>query len=236
MNWEENLPDVNVWKPRDNKTNTLSNGLLLTCQAVQSRIVREAEIERQFNIDNFDSGPGIEDLVRRELSQLLPTRYSVDCGVVDDQVGQTAGDYEVLIRNQLWAPAVKLGATSESRRFHYPIESIYSAIEIKQTIGFGELDMAMGKLVRLSRLNRSENPYGHITENQHITKLDKRGQSLNPLQTVVLGTRIQQGVSFRDLAMRFGRINAELNQSQGGMCICLRRGIVLGIRQQCFGP
>ncbi len=27
-----------------------------------------------------------------------------------------------------------------------------------------------------------------------------------------------------------------LNQSQGGMCICLRRGIVLGIRQQCFGP
>ncbi len=28
----------------------------------------------------------------------------------------------------------------------------------------------------------------------------------------------------------------DLNQSQGGMCICLRRGIVLGIRQQCFGP
>ncbi len=27
-----------------------------------------------------------------------------------------------------------------------------------------------------------------------------------------------------------------LNQRQGGMCICLRRGIVLGIRQQCFGP
>ena len=31
-------------------------------------------------------------------------------------------------------------------------------------------------------------------------------------------------------------LSKELNQSQGGMCICLRRGIVLGIRQQCFGP
>ena len=29
---------------------------------------------------------------------------------------------------------------------------------------------------------------------------------------------------------------AALNQGQGGMCICLRRGIGLGIWQECFGP
>ena len=218
-----NLPNVSTWRPRSDKAPALGNGLLFTCKAVQSRILREAETERRFNIDNYDSGPGLEDLVRRELSQLLPDRYSVAAGVVNDQDGRTAGDHEVLIRNRLWAPAVKLGATADSRRFHYPIESIYSAIEIKQTIGYRELDQAMKKLVKLSRLNRPENPYGHITENQHTTQLDRVGFTLNPLQTSVLGTRIQQGVSFHDLAMRFGRINAELAPGRDGQRIVRAR-------------
>ena len=156
----------------------------------------------------------MEDLIRRELSQLLPDRHSAHAGVVNDRDGRTAGDHEVLIRNRLWAPEVKLGATPESRRSHYPIESIYSAMEIKQTIGYSELDQAMGKLVRLSRLNQPDNPYGHITDNQHITKLDREGFILNPLLTVVLGTRMQQGITFRDVAMRFGHINAELSRDE----------------------
>ena len=173
MEWGENLPDVDTWQPRTDRGPSLGNGLLLTCKAVQSRIVREAEIERRFNIDNYDSGPGLEDFIRRELSQLLPGRYSVHAGVVNDQDGRTSGDHEVLIGNRFWAPAVKLGATPDSRRFHYPIESIYSAIEVKQTIGYRELDQAMEKLVKLSRLNRPDNPYGHITENQHIRLWDE---------------------------------------------------------------
>ena len=228
MEWSENLPDVGAWQPRSDRAPALGNGLLLTCKAVQGRIVREAEIERQFNIDNYDSGLGLEDLVRREFSQLVPDRYSVDAGVVNDQDGRTAGDYEVLIRNRLWAPAVKLGATPDSRRFHYPVESIYSAIEIKQTIGYHELDEAMEKLVKLSRLNRPVNPYGHIIENQHFPTLDKGDSILNPLQPVVFGARIQQGVSFRDLAMRFGRINAELARHEMVRELCvLDHGVVM---------
>ena len=221
MKWSENLPDVSGWQPRTDKALPLRKGLMVTCQAIQSRIVNEAEIERRFNINNYDSGPGIEDIVRRELSQLLPDRYSVGAGVVSDQDGRTSGDHELLIRDRFWAPAVKLGATQDSRRFHYPVESIYSALEIKQTIGYHELDQAMEKLVTLSRLNRPENPYGHITENQHITFLDRSGFTLNPLQTVVLGTRIQKGVSFHDLAMRFGRINAELDRHEMVRELCV---------------
>ncbi len=228
MKWNDDLPDVSAWEPRADKSPTLGNGLLITCQAIQSRIIREAEIERRFNIDNFDSGPGLEDLVRRELAQLLPDRYSVDAGVVNDQDGRTAGDYDVLVRNRVWAPAVKLGSTPESRRSHYPIESIYSAFEVKQTLGFRELDQGMEKLVKLSRLNRPKNPYGHITENQHITWLDKEGLTLNPLQTVVVGTRMQEGVSFRDLAQRFGRINAELNRDEVVRELCvLGQGVAM---------
>ena len=228
MDWDENLPDVSAWQPHFGSSQTLSNGLLLTCQAIQSRIVREAEIERRFRIRNFDSGPGVEDLVRRELSQLLPSRYSVDAGVVNDRDGNTAEDFDLLIHNQAWAPAIKLGATPDSRRFHYPIENIYSAIEIKQTVGFRELDMAMEKLVKLSRLNRPSNPYGHITENQHIPLFDKSEFTLNPLQTVVFGTRIGEGISFQDIAMRFGRINAELRREDMVRELCvLDQGVAM---------
>ena len=95
MKWNEKLPDVTIWQPRSHRNATLSKGLLMSCQAAQSRILREAEIERRFNVDNFDSGPGLEDLMRQELSKLLPDRYSVDAGVVNDREGHTAGDYEV---------------------------------------------------------------------------------------------------------------------------------------------
>ena len=43
--------------------------------------------------------------------------------------------------------------------------------------------------------------------------------------------------SMKGVSATTNSLTAEyLNQSQGGICICLRRGIVLGIRQQCFGP
>ena len=182
----------------------------------------------RFNVYNFDSGPGVEDIVRQEFSKILPNRYSVDSGVVNDRDGRTAGDYDILIRNELWAPVVKLGATPDSRRFHFPVEAIYAAIEVKQTLGFAELDDAMEKLVKIARLNRPANPYGHITENQHLRQLDQDDHILNPLHTTVLGTRIQSGIAFRELAMRFGRINASLSRDEMVTELCvLGHGVAL---------
>ena len=37
-------------------------------------------------------------------------------------------------------------------------------------------------------------------------------------------------------AKAMSRMGVDLNQSQGEMCIRLRRGIGLGIWQECFGP
>ncbi len=214
MNWRDKLPDVRNWQPQSEKSKTLSAGLEMTCQAVQRRIVNEASIEEGFSINNFDAGPGLEDIVRQELSKLLPDRYSVDAGVVNDRDGRTAGDCDVLISNRAWAPVVKLGATPESRRVHFPIEGIYSVIEIKRTLGFEELDDAMEKLVKVSRLNRPKQSYGHITENQHLQWLDKESQILNPLWTTVLATKLKEGVAFRDVVLRFGQINAGLKRDE----------------------
>jgi hypothetical protein len=221
MKWNEELPDVTKWQPRSHKEATLSEALLMSCQAAQGRILREAEIERTFNLDNFDSGPGLEDLVRQELSNLLPDRYSVNAGVVNDCQGRTADDCDIVVRDRIWAPPIKLGATTTSRRFHFPIESIYCAVELKQTLGFTQLDKAMEKLVTISRLSRPINQYGHITENQHLEFLDKEGHSLNPLRTVIIGTRLTDGVTFKELGLRFGRVNSCLNRDEMVNMLCV---------------
>ena len=127
----------------------------------------------------------------------------------------------MIIRDRIWSPVVKLGATPESRRYHFPIESVYAASEIKQTLGFQELDDAMEKLVKISRLTRPNNPYGHVTENQHLPLFDKRGWILNPLHTTVIGTNIQSGISFRDMGQRFGEINACLGRKEMVTMLCV---------------
>lgn len=221
MNPDENLPDVRLWQPQRGSRDTLRNVEMLTCQVAQARIVARAIAETKFNIQNFDSGPGVEDIVREEVSNLLPERYSVDAGVVNDRFGNTAGDCDMIIRNHQWFSVIKPGATSQSRRVHFPIEAIYACAEIKQTLGFGEIDAAMQKLVTISRLNRPVNPYGHITENQHLEFLDKSGAVLNPLHTTVFATRLPDGLTFDAIARRFGAINAQLDRRHMVTMLCV---------------
>ena len=141
----KSLPDVKSWQPVSKNNDTFKHALEITCQVAQNRITSRAQAEARFSIFNFDSGSGVEDIVREEIASLLPARYSVDAGVVNDRHGNTAGDCDLVIRDQTWSPVIKPGATSSSRRSHFPIEGIYSAVEIKQTLGFRELDEAMKK-------------------------------------------------------------------------------------------
>ena len=194
---------------------------MITCQIAQARIVARSEAEIRFNVQNFDSGLGVEDIVREELGSLLPGRYAVAPGVVSDRQGHTAGDCDLIVRDPLWSPVIKPGATEGSRRFHFPIEGIYSAAEVKQTLTFKKLDDAMAKLVRISRLERPENPYGHITENQYLKSLDQLGAILNPLHTTVLATRLAEGLSFDDAVSRFGAINSRLDRDHMVKMLCV---------------
>jgi hypothetical protein len=210
--WNDQLPNQSDWVPQHPKAaaDTLRQALQLTCRAAQQRIAHEAEIERIFNLQNFDSGAGLEDIVRRQLRLLLPTRYDTSPGVLNDATGATVGDCDVLITNRIWAPVVKLGATEESRRVHFPIEAAYSIIEVKQTATYEALDAAMGKIVAASRLDRQANPYGHITENQHLLMFDDPRFILNPLLTAVLVARPEPKVPFRELAQRFFYLNRQV--------------------------
>lgn len=140
------IPNTNEWQPRDSATETLQSAFLKRCIAVEKAIRLRSEAEKEMNIDNFDSGAGVEDIIREELSKILPARYKVDRGILIDREGKTGGDYDVVIFNDLWFPQVKPAATDLSRRSYYPIEGVYAVGEIKQTLNYQTLDDALKKL------------------------------------------------------------------------------------------
>lgn len=61
------LPNVNEWQPRSSATETLQEAFLKRCLAVESMIRMRVQAEQNMNIDNFDSGVGLEDIIRDEI-------------------------------------------------------------------------------------------------------------------------------------------------------------------------
>ena len=201
--WNTDLPDTSKWLPRENATETLQGAFLKRCQSIEERIIQCVRHEREMNIDNFDSGSGVEDIIRQELEELLPRRYSVRAGVINDRKGHTAGDFEIIITNDIWFTSLKAGATQKSRRFHFPIEAVYAAIEVKQTLTYETLDAAMEKLVTCHRLYRPTTPSNRATENCTIELPHNSNDVFNPLLSAIVATCLGTEVSMDDILQDF---------------------------------
>ena|GEM_PF-994085 len=224
--WDTNLPDTAQWLPRS-ATQTLGKAFVKRCQGIERKILLLAELERQMNIDNYDSGIGVEDIMRDELRELLPTRYSVRAGVIDDCKGRTAGDFEIIIANDVWFTPVKAGATKESRRFHFPIEAVYAVLEVKQTLTYNTLDEAMGKLVKCHRLNRPSTELDRVVENQSSGYRRKGYPSQNTLYSAIIATDLDSGISMDDMVKRFCAINETLKPEERVRSLCiLGQGVI----------
>lgn len=228
--WDHNLPDVNHWIPRADSAQNLRNAFFIRCQNVEERIQIRAMHERNLNIDNFDSGVGTEDIIREELESMLPKRYSIRAGVIDDSFGNTAGDFEIIIFNDIWFPAIKAGATAGSRRYHYPIEGVYAVLEVKQTIDYAILDKAMEKLVICHRLHRPPTEATRIVENRKLD--DCPHSTTNPLYSAIIALDLRPGIVMDDLVNRFFAISQMLKRKEVIRALCvLGQGTVLwGVR------
>ncbi|HEY0734528.1 MAG TPA: DUF6602 domain-containing protein [Herpetosiphonaceae bacterium] len=213
------LPDTSVWQPRADKVETLQGAFLKRCIGLEEVIQLRVQLEKEMNIDNYDSGPSVEDILRNELIHLLPNRYSVRSGVINDRYGRTAGDCDIIIFNDLWFPAIKAGATPESRRFHLPIEGVYAVCEVKQSIDYKILDEAMEKLVVCHRLDRPQTNANRLVENYD---LDGCFHGLkNPLYSAIIATSLKKGVEIDKLVERFFLINKTLKRLEVVRCLCV---------------
>ncbi|WP_264776792.1 DUF6602 domain-containing protein [Deinococcus aetherius] len=188
--------------------------------------------EKEMAIDNFDSGPGVEDILREAIGDILPVRYSVRSGVINDSLGRTAGDFDVLVFNSNWFPIIKGGATKTSRRYHYPVEGVYAVIEVKQSLGFEELDAAMEKLVVCHRLHRPSTLAYRMTENREGS--DCNHGLTNPLYSAIVASDLKDGVNFEDLIERFYHINKTLKRLEvvRALCVLGHGTITWGVRSQ----
>jgi hypothetical protein len=213
------LPNLADWQPRVAATETLQSAFLARCLAAERLIKMRADAERAMNIDNYDSGGGVEDIVREEFRKVLPARYSVQCGVVVDRDGKTSGDHDVLIFNNHWFPQVKAGATAESRRSYFPIEGVYATGEIKQTLDYGTFDEAMMKLVTAHRLNRPPTFAKRLVENRESGSCS-HGLS-NPLYSFILGINLAKDLTFEELINRFYYINRQVKRLEVVRALCV---------------
>jgi hypothetical protein len=213
------LPPVQDWTPRRDKTAVLQDAYRRRCQDIERTIVLRATQERGWNLDNFDSGGGVEEILRDELGRLLPKRYDVGAGIVSDAYGYTAGDCDLVVYNGTWFPALKAPAADAGRRTYYPVDGLYAVAEIKQTLSPATLDQAMQKLVTCHRLHRRPVEYDRVVEN-------KTGGSCthyvsNPLFSVIFAGRLAAGWSMDDAVERFVRINQLLERKAVVRSLCV---------------
>ena len=229
------LPDVSEWQPRDSASETLQDAFLKRCLAVEKLIHLRAQAEQDMNIDNFDSGIGVEDIVRDELGKILPSRYSTEHGVLVDRYGKTGGDYDLIVFNESWFPRVRAGATEASRRSYYPIEGAYAVGEIKQTLDYQTLDAALKKLVVAHRLSRPATHARRLVENRESSSC-MHGLS-NPLYSFVLGVNLAKGLAFEDLINRFYDINKQLKRLEvvRALCVLGHGTVIWGFRDSVKG-
>jgi hypothetical protein len=213
------IPDTSKWLPRQDAIETLKDIFYKRCAHSESLIINKSKQEQELNIDNFDSGLGVEDLIREEISKLIPERYFVTKGVINDRNGLTAGDQDIIVFNKYWFPVLKAGTTEGSRKFHFPIEGTYAIGEVKQTLTFDSLDDAMKKLVISKRLERPKTGKNRIVENRELASQTKG--FTNPLYTFIIATRLEESVTFDDIFKRFYDINKTLKREEIINCLCI---------------
>ncbi len=206
------LPDVGGWQPRTDASEGLIQSFRRRCLYADRRLRLRVAEERAANLDNFDSGLGVEEVFRDELQELLPRRYKVMTGVVTDRRGHTAGHCDAVIFNDTWFPAIKAPAIEGSRRPYLPIEGVYSIIEVKQALDEATLDRAMEKLVVSNRLYRPAVPRDRITENRETGSCTH--YTSNPLYTAIFAIDLGRRADFQKLILRFFNINKLLKRRE----------------------
>jgi hypothetical protein len=204
------IPDTAKWLPRSESRETLSEAYSKRCSFAEVDIVRRAFEERALNVDSFDAGEGIENLVRAKIASLFPKRYGFHPLTLTDRYGKSAGDVDIAVTNDHWFPEIKSGTTATARHVQFPIEGVYAVIEVKQTISLKTLDHAMEKLVTCSRLARPILGETRITENR--TEALHAKYPLTLLHTSIVATAVDKNVEIDDLVRRFVRINQTMER------------------------
>jgi hypothetical protein len=123
---------------------------------------KSASIRRDFASHRLSAGENREDLVADFLTHHLPRRFGVSTGMVISHDGVFSNQADlVVVDEQNNAPLY-----AATRNKLWPVEAVYALIEVKTTLGPGELSDAVAKGRKFKSLRRR---YCEVGQVQRIT-------------------------------------------------------------------
>lgn len=95
------------------------------------------------------------------LTRYLPTRYSIDSGIILDSKGKTSDQIDVVIYDHIYTPTLL-----DQHHHHFiPAEAVYAIFEVKPEINKGNLEYAADKANSVRELVRTKIPIRSISGN-----------------------------------------------------------------------
>lgn len=212
-------PDVAAWQPKLHPSESLNQAFYSRCHQIEQEILSRVAYEKRFNENHFDSGWAVEEILREALRELLPKRYAVRAASLSDAKGFSAGDCDVVVFNEEWFPAIKVGPSKDSRKVYLPIEGAYAVLEVKQTLTKKSLEEAMRKLVVCHRLFRPPVAFDRLVEND--TRNSCTHWISNPLFSAVIAGDLADGLDIDEAVEHFIRINQLLPRKDVVRVLCI---------------
>ena len=113
--------------------------------------IRSATIRRDFSTHHPSAGSNREDLVAGFLEEHLPAKFGIETGLIFDSAGLLSNQADLIIVDKL-NNAPLHGAHSNKL---WPVESVYSLIEVKTSLNKAELIDSLHKCSKFKALSRS---------------------------------------------------------------------------------
>ena len=134
-------------------------------------------------------GDATEDGWKEMLSDFLPGRYGVDSGKVVDSRGHQSEQIDIIIYDTFYSPLMfRIGDD-----IFVPVESVYTVLEVKQTLNKEHLDAAAEKAESVRRLYRTSTEI----PNQFGAKISKKMSDF-PILAGLLASESKWRVPFRE--------------------------------------
>ncbi|OHX38467.1 hypothetical protein BJL95_09220 [Methylomonas sp. LWB] len=112
--------------------------------------VKSTSIRRDFATHHLSAGENREDLVRAFLTEHLPKRFGVESGMVISHEGRFSNQADLVVVDALNNSPLY----GTSRNQLWPVEAVYSLLEIKTTLSPTELKDSIAKGRRFKTLQR----------------------------------------------------------------------------------
>lgn len=113
-------------------------------------------VRRDFASHHLSAGENREDIVRKFLSDHLPSRFGIDSGLVISSGGVFSNQADLLVVDEQNNPPLYAGY----RHRLWPVESVYALIEVKAQLTPAELRDAIEKGRRFKSMRREFCPTG----------------------------------------------------------------------------